>query len=196
MNSRRHRVSVLFAAAILVVALGRSVAMAAKSRTPTSTPGASVVTLPLLRLTAPVPAGWVSQSPANAMRLAQFRVPGAYGQEEAEVIFFYFGQGEGGSVEANIARWQSQFTSPDGKPTKPIVQHLKVSGMPVTTVEFTGSYARGIGMGPAGAPTPDQMLLVAIVETPQGNLHIQMHGPHTTVAANRDAFQAMVRGTK
>ena len=130
------------------------------------------------------------------MRLAQFRVPGGPDQGDAEVIFFYFGQGQGGSVEANTARWQSQFTSPDGKPVKPNVGHLKISGMPVTTVELTGTYARGMGMGPAGAPQPDQTLLVAVLETAQGNLHIQMHGPRATVAANREAFLAMVRGIK
>jgi hypothetical protein len=130
------------------------------------------------------------------MRLAQFQVPGRSGQGDAEVIFFYFGQGQGGSVEANTARWQSQFTSPDGKPVKANVGHLKVGGMPVTTVELTGTYARGMGMGPAGAPQPDQTLLVAVLETAQGNLHIQLHGPRATVAANREAFLAMVRGIK
>jgi hypothetical protein len=87
-------------------------------------------------------------------------------------------------VEANIARWQSQFTSPDGQPVKPILQHLTVSGMPVTTVELTGSYARSVGMGPQSAPRPDQTLLVALVET--GNLRSFWIG--VTVRANRDAF--------
>ena len=196
MNSRRRRGVILFVAAILAVALGRSGVLAAHSRTPASAPGTSVLNLPLLRLTAPVPAGWVSQPPASSMRLAQFQVPGKSRQGDAEVIFFYFGQGQGGSIDANIARWQSQFTSPDGKPIKPIVQHLTASGLPLTTVELTGSYARGMGMGPAGAPTPDQMLLVAILETPQGNLHIQMHGPRATVTANRGDFLATVRGIK
>ena len=189
-----NKLAVLFVAVDLATAPGRDISFAATSQTPGALSRTNVVSLPPLRLKAPVPASWVSQPPASSMRLAQFRVPGQTGQEDAEVIFFYFGKGQGGSIEANIARWQSQFTSPDGKPVKATVQHHKVSGMPVTTVEFTGSYARGMGMGPAGAPTPDQMLLVAIVETPQGNLTIQLHGPRATGAANRDAFLAMVRG--
>jgi hypothetical protein len=196
MNSGIRRLAVLLVAAILVVALDHGVALAAKSRRPVPPPGTSIVSLPSLRLTAPVPAQWASQPPANAMRLAQFQVPGASGEGDAEVIFFYFGQGEGGSVEDNIERWQSQFTSPDGNSIKPVVQHLAVGGMPVTTVELSGSYARVMGMGSEGAPTPDQMLLVAIVETPQGNLTIQLHGPSATVAANREGFLAMVRGIK
>jgi len=193
MGSGKCRLVILIIAAVLATASGPGVTIAPASQTGGIPPKLSIVSLSPLRLTAPVPTGWISQPPASSMRLAQFQVPGS-GQGDGEVIFFYFGQGQGGSVEANTARWQSQFTSPDGKPVKPNVGHLKVSGMPVTTVELTGTYARGMGMGPAGAPQPDQTLLVAVLETTQGNLYIQMHGPRATVAANREAFLAMVRG--
>jgi len=165
---------------------------------PTASPPAKsgVVSVPLLDLTAPVPTSWVSQPPASSMRLAQFRVPDAGGFGDAEFVVFYFGPGQGGSVDANITRWESQFTAPNGKPVKAIVQHLTVSRMPVTTVELTGTYARGVGMGPAGAPTPDQTLLVAVLETPRGNLTLQLHGPHATVAANREALWILVQGIK
>jgi hypothetical protein len=130
------------------------------------------------------------------MRLAQFRVPSTSGSDEAEAVVFYFGQGQGGSVDANIARWQSQFSSPDGKPVTPTIQRFKVGDMPVTVAEFTGSYARSVGMGGGGSAKPDQTLLSAIVETPKGSLWIQLHGPRATVRANREAFLAMVRGLK
>jgi len=147
-------------------------------------------------LTAPVPSAWASQPPANAMRLVQFRVPAAPGSGDAELVVFYFGRGQGGSVDANIARWGSQFSSSGGGPVKPTVQHLTASGMPVTLAEFTGSYARGMGMGPEGPPKPDQTLMAAIVERPGGNVTIQLYGPRPTVAANREAFLAMVRGLR
>jgi hypothetical protein len=129
------------------------------------------------------------------MRLVQFRVPGGGGAEEAELVVFYFGQGEGGSAEANIARWQSQFSGAGDKaPVPPVVQKLTVKGMSVTIAEFSGTYARSLGMGPPSAPKPDQILLAAIVETPRGNVTFQLHGARATVAANRTAFLAMVRG--
>lgn len=196
MNSYIHRFAAFLIATVLAVFFGPGLASAAKARTPAAPPGTSMLSLPLLRLSAPVPTRWVSQPPGNAMRLAQFQVPGESRQEDAEVIFFYFGQGEGGSVEDNIARWQSQFSSADANPITPIVQHLAVSGMPVTTVELTGSYARAMGMVTSGAPAPDQTLLVAIVESPQGNLTIQLYGPRSTVSANREDFFAMVRGIR
>ena len=161
--------------------------------TPGNTGGTQVQ---LLDLRAPVPPNWTSQPPTSSMRLAQFRVPAASGSDGAEFVVFYFGQGQGGSVDANIARWQSQFSSPDGKPVKPTIQRFKVGGMPVTVAEFTGSYARSVGMGGAGPAKPDQTLLSAIVETPKGNLWFQLHGPRATVRANREAFLAMVRGIK
>jgi hypothetical protein len=66
--------------------------------------------------------------------------------------------------------------------------------MPVTLVEFAGEYARSVGMGPAGgAASPDQMMRVAMVETPQGNLIIQIYGPREAVGPQRSAFDAMVR---
>lgn len=161
-----------------------------------SPPGSKMASVRLLDLTAQVPATWVAQQPSSSMRLAQFRVPGKAGSDDAELVVFYFGQGQGGSAEANIARWQSEFSSPDGKPVKASIQRFKVSGMPATTVELTGSYARTLGMAAAGAPVPGQTLLAAIVESPKGNLFLQLHGPKATVAANREAFLAMIRGLK
>jgi len=101
-----------------------------------------------------------------------------------------------GSAEANIARWQSQFSGPGGKPVTPTVQHFKVQGMPVTVAELSGTYARSLGVGPPAPPTPDQTLLAAVVETPRGNLTLELHGPRATVAANRASFLAMVRGIR
>lgn len=168
---------------------------AATSPTKSPTAGTQTVSVSLLDLTARVPATWVSQQPSSTMRLAQFRVPGKAGSDDAELVVFYFGQGQGGSAEANIARWESQFSSATRKPIKAGVQHFKVKTMPVTTAELTGSYTRTLGMTP-GTPLPDQTLLAAILETPKGNLFFQLHGPNTLVAANREAFLTMIREIK
>lgn len=143
-----------------------------------------------------VPDGWQQQPPENTMRAAQFLVPPARGQEAGQSVVFYFGKGQGGSVDANIARWESNFSAPGGKPAQAKRRRAKVAGMPVTWAELNGAYARGVGMGMAGAVKPDQTLLVAIVETPKGNLTFQLFGPRATVAAQRKAFEAMVNGLK
>lgn len=145
---------------------------------------------------APVPAAWEPQVPSSNMRAAQYRIPPSAKGTEGEVIVFYFGKGQGGSVQANVERWASQFTTPDGKPVAPKLAMLTTNGLPVTTVELNGSYARGVGTGPQGVAKPDQSLLVAVIETPEGNITIQLHGDRATVAANRKGFDAMVRGFK
>ncbi len=141
---------------------------------------------------APVPKQWQAQPPASNFRLAQYRVPGAAG--DAESVVFHFGKGQGGTVAANIQRWKSQFVSADGKSVEPKTQVLTIDQLPVTLVELNGTYARGVGTGPQGDAKPNQTLLVAVIEAPEGNVTFQLHGPRETVAANRKSFEAMVRG--
>lgn len=171
-------------------AIARGASAAAKAG------GSETTKVQLLDLTAAVPSAWVAERPASSMRLAQFRVPAASGSGEAEFVVFYFGQGQGGSVDANIARWQAQFSSPDGKPFAPKIERFTVGNMPVTVAELTGTYARSVGMGGGEPAKPDQTLLAAVLEAPKGNLWIQLHGPRATVGANREAFLAMLRGIK
>lgn len=148
-----------------------------------------------LRYSVPVAAHWQAQPPASNFRLAQFRVPAAPGASDGEVVVFHFGAGQGGSAAANIARWSSQFTGADGKPVSPKGEAFSVGALPATLVELSGSYARGVG-GINSAPKPQQMLLAAVVEAPEGNVIFQLHGDRATVEANRRAFVEMVKGWK
>src|ERR1044072_9395945 len=66
-----------------------------------------------------VPAGWVEEERTTSMRVAQYRLPKAPGDpEDASLVLYYFGQGQGGSVTANIARWIGQMKQPDGSAVK------------------------------------------------------------------------------
>jgi hypothetical protein len=124
------------------------------------------------------------------MRLAEYAVPDA-GAGPAEVIVFYFGEGQGGSVDANIARWSAQFTGPGGTTVTPRIANAQGTSFATTVAEFEGAYARGVGLGPAEA-APDQGLVAAVVETPRGNLFLQLVGPREAVAAARGDFLRMV----
>ncbi len=147
----------------------------------------------LLGLTSQVPASWVPEQAASDMRLLQFKIPGAEGSEGADFIVYYFGPNQGGSVEANVARWQSQFSNPDGSEVEPVVSTLQ-GAQPATLVELEGSYARSVGMGQAVEAQPARMLLAAVVETAKGNLYPQLHGPADLVKAQRAGFVAFVEG--
>jgi hypothetical protein len=125
------------------------------------------------------------------MRLATYTLaPGA------ECVFYFFGAGQGGSVEANLDRWVGQFLQADGKPSKTAAKIAKktIHGWPVTTVDVSGAYT-GMGgpMAQSGAPAvPGYRMLAAIVEGPKGSVFIKCTGPAKTIDANQAAFEKLV----
>jgi hypothetical protein len=149
----------------------------------------------LLDLVSTVPDAWMPETPKSEMRRLQFAVP-AQGGEGAEFVVFYFGPGQGGTLDANLERWQSQFKGPDGTPVEPVVSPIETGSMPAVLVELRGSYGRSVGMGQGDEVLDDRMLLAAIVETPQGNLYPQLHGPAALVSAHRDGFIAFLQGIR
>lgn len=150
-------------------------------------PGEAV---PLLDYQVVVPPAFQARPASSSMRLAEYTVSGD-DAGPAEVVVYYFGEGQGGSVDANIARWSAQFTGPDGSPVTPRIATREGTAFPTTVAEYEGAYARGVGLGPAEA-TPDQGLVAAVVETPRGNLFLQLVGPRAAVAAARGDFLRMV----
>ena len=139
------------------------------------------------------PAGWKSEGTAP-MRAATYKLPPGPGdQEGAECVVYYFGEGQGGSVQANIERWNGQFTGADGKPVKATIAKRTVHGLPVTTIDVTGAYS-GMGgpMTTAKTVKAGYRLLGAIIENPGGNVFVKFTGPEKTIAANERNFQQML----
>lgn len=147
-------------------------------------------------LTAMPPSGWEQLTPSSSMRLAEFRLPGnPPGSGDATLAIFYFGQGQGGSVEQNIGRWYGQFEQPDGGSTKEASRRWRdsVYGMPVTMVDIAGSFAAGMGPG-AGSDEPVQgyRMLGAIVESDKGPYFFKLIGPEATVSRWSQSFTAFI----
>ncbi|MDH5263133.1 MAG: hypothetical protein OEX21_00140 [Betaproteobacteria bacterium] len=155
---------------------------------------ASPMAVRILDWMLPVPASWTLQVPGSSMRLAQFTIASDGGRADAAV--FYFGAAGGGSVEANVARWSSQFLTDKGEPAQPVVEKGTASGMPVTWVALEGRYARGVGTGPQGEALANQSLRVAVLETPRGNLIFQLWGDKAAVARQAPTLRAMVGSLK
>lgn len=141
------------------------------------------------------PSTWTAEAGNRPLRVATYAIPAAAGDSEpGECVANYFGQGQGGSVEANIERWTSQFKDASGQPVKNAdVKHKTVHGLAVTTIDASGTYA---GMGGPMAKTksskPGYRLLGAIVEGPQGSVFFKFTGPAKTIAANQKAFDQMI----
>jgi hypothetical protein len=147
-----------------------------------------------------VPPSWKLQPQASSMRLATYQIRPAPGdRDNAECGVYYFGQGQGGSVEANVDRWVGQFQQANGKSSKNAakVEKRTIHDLKVTTVDVSGAYT---GMGgpraPEGPPKQSYRLLGAIVEGPQGSVFFKFTGPAKTVAENQSIFEKMISSLK
>ncbi|HVO11097.1 MAG TPA: hypothetical protein VMX54_10200 [Vicinamibacteria bacterium] len=135
-----------------------------------------------------VPAGWTAGG-GSAMRVATYTVPAAKGSEPGECAVFFFGAGQGGSVEANVERWSRQF---EGTP-KPERTSTTAAGLPVTRVQLAGTYlAPGGPMMQSTGKRAGYRLLGTIVEAPQGNVFFKLTGPGATVTAALPTFDALI----
>ncbi|MFG0286357.1 MAG: hypothetical protein ACF8R7_18235 [Phycisphaerales bacterium JB039] len=134
----------------------------------------------------PVPEGWRQVAPSNQMRLAELH----YGEGDSLCVAAF--STAGGSVIANIERWAMQMQGPGGEPLTAQAQMRQVSGVPVHTVELTGTYL-GMGQQPA---QPDTTMRGAILERPTGLLFIKMTGPADAMEACAPGWETLVNGLR
>jgi hypothetical protein len=144
-----------------------------------------------LRWTAP--SGWKSEG-AQPMRAATYHVaPVAGDKASAECAVYFFGTGQGGSVDANLERWKSQFRGPGGKPAPAQIAKRTIHGLTVTTIDASGEYT-GMGgpMATGSQAVAGYRLLGAIIEGPEGNLFVKFTGPAKTIASSQQTFKQLL----
>ena len=123
------------------------------------------------------------------MRVATYAIPGPKGAEAGECGVFHFGEGRGGGVDENIARWSSQF---EGKPT-PKKSVRTINGIRVHLVEISGTYlAPGGPMMQSQGRKSGYRLLGAIVKAPDGLVFFKCTGPEATMGAARADFDRLI----
>jgi hypothetical protein len=116
-------------------------------------------------------ASWKLAAPRQ-MRVATYEVPAAPGSEPGECGVFYFGKGQGGSIEDNFDRWIKQFEgAAPAKKAEKTVHELRVH-----TIDVSGTYlASGGPMMQSQGKKPGYRLLGAIVEAPRGLVFFKVH---------------------
>jgi hypothetical protein len=132
--------------------------------------------------------------PSNPMRKASFVVPHAEGDaEDGELTVFYFGPGQGGSVDANVDRWVKQFG--EVKPGDVRRADREANGLRQHTVELdSGTFSAGMG---GGSKAKDNYGLVGgIVETPSGAYFFKMTGPSKTIKKAKADFYKLLDSVK
>jgi hypothetical protein len=131
------------------------------------------------------PQAWTSSEPRSSMRLAQFEIPG---DPPAEVAVFWFGEGGGGGVEANLERWKGQMKS-DAEPTRTSFE--PADGIRVTLLDARGTYSAETMPG-SGTRTEiaDSRMLAAVIECPGGPIFVKGVGHRATMDAGSADFRA------
>ena len=148
-------------------------------------------------LLANVPEAWEAKEATSEMRAAVFTVPTAHELfDDGELIVFYFGEDQGGTVEMNVQRWTNQFRTASGDMVSPRITRETVAGMSTVIVELTGVYDPGAAMGGSGPLPGSTMMMQSIVEGPRGKVFIRMLGPAEAVQPHRDHYLRMIRSLR
>ena len=135
-----------------------------------------------------VPKSWTT-APPRQMRVATYALPAAKGAAGGECGVYYFGRGQGGGVEENLARWTRQFEGA----TPARRGRRTVHGMAVSTVDVSGTYlSPGGPLMESQGRLPNYRLLGAIVETPDGLVFFKATGPEPTMERARGDFDRMI----
>lgn len=177
-------------------------------RDPHQPPAGSVVSGPDVPYTGSVVKGlqmsphpkWVHEQPSSAMRKAQFALPRAEGDaQDASLVVYHFGSSSGGSKEANLERWASQFEQPDGRTSSDVLRSLtrKVNGLDVLDIELSGTYVAETAPG-SGVRVREEgwRLLASIVDTPGGPYYVKLVGPGRTVERWTAEYRAFISGLR
>jgi len=145
-------------------------------------------TVKVADLTFKTPAPWKSVESTSPMRAAilHYEVEGS--EKPLEAVFYYFGPGQGGDVEANITRWLGQF---EGQPTSQR-EELPAGDKKVSLVIADGTYLDGPPFGGTKTPRPDYTMLGAIVPGADANIFVKLTGPKADVAKALESFKTLV----
>ncbi len=135
-----------------------------------------------------MPASWKVGAP-QPMRAATYEIPAAPGAEAASCGVFFFGKGQGGGVDENLARWAGQISGAAAPAKK---SERTVAGMKVHTITSTGTYEASMGMKSEGKKT-GWMLSGAIVEAPDGLVFFKCVGPAATMAKAQQGIDELLK---
>ncbi len=188
-------ISVLLVFALICVACSKGTVASGNQSGQTPAPKASQNASGELKYKAPE--GWLKENPTSNMRAAQYKLPKAAGDsEDASLVLYYFGQGQGGGTQANIDRWVNQMQQPDGSASssKAKSESMTINGLKVTTVDVSGNYSAEMTPGSGSfSNNSNYRMRAAVIETPKGSYFVKLVGPAKTVAQWDEAFNTYLK---
>lgn len=136
------------------------------------------------------PEEWSRQQPRSSMVETEFAIEAVEGDKDRGRATVMSAQG---TIDANIERWQDQFSE---RP-EPKVEKIEAAGKEITVVDLAGTYKDQPGPFAPAVERPGYRMLAAIIPTDDhGNYFIKFYGPEKTVAANEQAFRQLIASIK
>ena len=105
--------------------------------------------------------------------------------------FYYFGKGQGGSVEANIARWKGQF-EPGATSTTEEIPLGEIEGKKATIIHIKGTFLSGPPFGGNKTPIPGHAMLGAIIPGSEAPIFIKLTASEADVESIITSFKELV----
>jgi len=133
-----------------------------------------------------VPADWQEQPPKSQFVLGEFALTGEGGPARLTL------SSAGGGLEANVERWQGQFSRGPNDP-EPRQSEITFDGQKGTLVELSGTYT---DMFSGGNPNKNWRMLGAAIPIGPTNFFVKLTGPQITVTAQREAFVKFVESAR
>jgi len=106
--------------------------------------------------------------------------------EPIDCAFYHFGEGQGGTVRANVDRWKGQFQGA----VEEDAEQLVIDGQKITLLHLRGTYMDGPMFGNK-TPKKGYALLGAIFESPGGHVFLKATGPGAAIEASKASFRKM-----
>jgi len=146
------------------------------------------------------PKTWQVTPPASVMRAAQWTIANKGEGQSGEVVAFFFGPGAGGDAKANVARWSTTMTTPQGGPAVGQITSRKVGvngSIAVTEIAIYGTYANTMAApGLPATPLPNYGLIGVILDYPGGPLFLRLTGPEALVRRQLSVFTKFVNSAQ
>ncbi len=140
---------------------------------------------------------WKKVTPRSRMLEVELKIPKVGKDTEDGRLTI---MGAGGSIDANIMRWQNQFQQPDGSSTVAKNEKKVIGGQTVNLVDISGTFLDSPGGPFSGQPKverKDYRMLAAIIQTEaKGNYFVKFYGPKPTIDKNEKRFKSMILSLK
>lgn len=151
----------------------------------------TVVSLAGGKFTMTGPKGWTKKTPRVNIIESEFEIPKSEGDSAGGRLTV---MQSGGGIEANVARWKTQFAKTD----KSATTKEKIGDFEVHIVDLAGTFKEQRGPFAPATMKEDYRMLAAIIvlKDSERDYFVKLTGPKKTIEANAKKFKEFVKTFK